>query len=91
MDGRHTTSCHDCVSSIVCRCLQVTEGHLVQAITRLALTTVDEVRQYTSAGEGCTCCHAKIEEYLREHGYERQWDLANVDNPVATTSFVNNS
>ena len=69
MDCRSTTSCEECVSKVVCRCLQVTEDSIVQAITRLALTTVEEVRMYTSAGEGCTCCHARLREFLAEHGY----------------------
>ncbi|OAI41199.1 hypothetical protein AYO40_03575 [Planctomycetaceae bacterium SCGC AG-212-D15] len=66
---RCSQSCQECVSSIVCRCLQVTEETVIQAISRLALTTVSEVRDYTGAGGGCNCCHTRIRNYLAEHGY----------------------
>jgi bacterioferritin-associated ferredoxin len=37
-------------------------------ITRLELRTVRDVRQITGAGDGCTCCHAKLKEYLERFG-----------------------
>ena len=59
--------CDDCNDKIVCRCLQVTESQVVRMIERLELRTVLDLRKYTGAGEGCTCCHAKLEEYLEKH------------------------
>ncbi len=59
--------CESCPDKIVCRCLQVTETQVIRMIERLELRTVRDVRQYTGAGEGCTCCHAQIECYLEKH------------------------
>lgn len=63
-------TCDDCPDRIVCRCLQVTEAQVVRMIERLELRTVRDIRKYTGAGEGCTCCHAKLEEYLERFGAE---------------------
>lgn len=54
---------------MVCHCLQVRETSVVEAVKRLALTTLDEVRDYTSAGNGCNCCHGRIRQILEQHGY----------------------
>lgn len=54
---------------MVCHCLQVREQSVVEAVKRLALTTIQEVRDYTSAGNGCNCCHGRIRSILEEHGY----------------------
>jgi len=61
--------CEACPDKIVCRCLQVTEEQVVRMIARLELRTVRDLRQYTGAGDGCTCCHAKLEGYLEQYGY----------------------
>jgi bacterioferritin-associated ferredoxin len=58
----------DCPDKVVCRCLQVSETQVIRMIERLELRTVRDLRQYTGAGDGCTCCHAKLEEYLEKHG-----------------------
>jgi bacterioferritin-associated ferredoxin len=63
-------ACDDCSDKVVCRCLQVTEAQVVRMITRLELRTVRDVRKMTGAGEGCTCCHAKIQEYIERYGCE---------------------
>ena len=67
---RHCTHdhCDDCPDKIICRCLQVTEAQVIRMIERLELRTVRDLRKYTGAGDGCTCCHAKLEEYLEKHG-----------------------
>lgn len=59
--------CAGCPDRIVCRCLKVTEGTIVEAITTLGLRTVKEVRNVTGAGDGCTCCHQQIRAYLEVH------------------------
>jgi bacterioferritin-associated ferredoxin len=53
-----------CPDRVVCRCLGVTEQEIVVAITTLGLRTVKEVRQATEAGDGCTCCHRELVNYL---------------------------
>ena len=69
MDSFSPTSCETCPDKIVCRCLQVTESQVVRMIERLELRTVHDIRQYTGAGDGCTCCHAKLKEYLQRHAW----------------------
>jgi bacterioferritin-associated ferredoxin len=58
------TACTGCSARIVCRCLQVTEEVVVRTITTLGLRTIAEVRRHTSAGDGCTCCHGLLAQYL---------------------------
>lgn len=53
-----------CPDRVVCRCLQVTEETVINAIVGLGLRTVKEVRQATEAGDGCCCCHRELHVYL---------------------------
>jgi bacterioferritin-associated ferredoxin len=62
-DGTH---CEGCPGRVVCRCLQVTEEAIVQAVTTFSLTTVQEIRKFTGAGDGCTCCHARLSQLLAQ-------------------------
>jgi bacterioferritin-associated ferredoxin len=39
---------------------------MVQAITALDLQTLMDVRRQTGAGEGCTCCHEQIRQFLEQ-------------------------
>ena len=69
MDPAHVHEhCDGCPDKIICRCLQVTETQVVRMIERLELRTVYDLRKYTGAGDGCTCCHAKLEECLEKYG-----------------------
>jgi len=61
--------CYACPQRVVCRCLQVTEAEVVHAIQTLELRTLKDVRRATGAGEGCTCCHAALREFLEQHAY----------------------
>jgi bacterioferritin-associated ferredoxin len=63
----HTNNCHGCPARLVCRCLGVTEDIVVAAISTLGLASVQDVRQCTGAGDGCTCCHARLREYLERY------------------------
>jgi bacterioferritin-associated ferredoxin len=56
--------CDSCAAKVVCRCLQVTDEQLVRMITALDLRTVRELRKQTGVGDGCTCCHRDLEQYL---------------------------
>ena len=58
-----TDNCDTCSSRVVCRCLQVTEDEVVTMISVLGLRSVNEVRQVTGAGDGCTCCHHVIRKH----------------------------
>ena len=59
--------CDTCPGKIVCRCLNVTEEQVVNLITSCGLRSIHEIRQYTSAGDGCTCCHAELAQYLERY------------------------
>jgi bacterioferritin-associated ferredoxin len=67
----HTSS--DCPETIICRCLQISEGTVADAIAICGLSSVKEVCRETGAGGGCTACHARLREMLRK-----------VQEPVAT-------
>ncbi len=63
--GCQQQGCEGCqTGQVVCRCLQVTETALVDAILTLELRSVREVRRCTGAGDGCMACHRKIQGYL---------------------------
>lgn len=67
-----STSCilesrETCPGKVVCRCLQVTEDQLINLITGLRLRSIREIRQHGGAGDGCTCCHPELEQYLERY------------------------
>jgi bacterioferritin-associated ferredoxin len=72
------SSCDDCPGRVVCRCLQVTEDALVDALMTLELRTLKEVRQHTGAGDGCTACHHRIQAYLERHAYSSSPSICSV-------------
>mgnify|MGYP003624338666 CR=1 FL=1 len=49
---------------LICRCFAVDEGKISRAVQKHALTTIDEVINYTKAGGACTSCHEKIERVI---------------------------
>jgi NAD(P)H-nitrite reductase large subunit len=59
--------CAGCPDRVVCRCLKVAEGAIVDAVVTLGLRTIKEVRSATGAGDGCTCCHRQIRALLDQH------------------------
>jgi bacterioferritin-associated ferredoxin len=56
--------CSSCPDRVVCRCLNVTETQIIQAITTHDVHTIRELKRLANAGDGCTCCHAQLQEYL---------------------------
>ena len=58
--------CSGCPAKVICRCLQVTEAAVVEAINRRELRTLKDVLRHTGAGDGCTCCHAEIRQILAQ-------------------------
>lgn len=60
-------NCSTCPSRIVCKCLQITEEQLVDVLTSRPVAHVKELRQLTGAGDGCTCCHETLKEYLHRY------------------------
>jgi NifU-like protein len=63
------TDVQSCPGRIVCRCLQITEKFVVEAVHMLELQTVKDIQQFTSAGGGCTACHCELKKILEEHPY----------------------
>jgi bacterioferritin-associated ferredoxin len=57
--------CESCPAKVVCRCLQINEEQLVRMITALDLRTVRDLRKLTGVGDGCTCCHQELQQYLQ--------------------------
>jgi bacterioferritin-associated ferredoxin len=69
MDTCRTHPCGtECPERFVCRCLQVTETELVEALITLELRTLKDIRRHTGAGDGCTACHRELKKYLERYG-----------------------
>ena len=49
---------------IICRCLQVTEARLREAVEGCGVQTVCELIRATEAGTGCTACHHRLQSCL---------------------------
>jgi nitrite reductase (NADH) large subunit len=58
-----------CSDQIVCRCLQVTESELVEAMSTEEVRDLRDVRRHTGAGSGCMACHRLIKRYLEWRSY----------------------
>ena len=51
---------------VVCRCLGITEVEVIE-ITRIKkIGCLAELRQESEAGSGCTACHKKLNQIIRE-------------------------
>jgi NAD(P)H-nitrite reductase large subunit len=62
----HTHSAADCSQTIICHCLEISEGTVADAVAIYGLSTVKEVCRETGAGGGCTACHSRLKELLRK-------------------------
>lgn len=56
--------CQDCSARVVCRCLQITEEKVVDALITLGISSIKELKQATGAGDGCTCCHKELKALI---------------------------
>ena len=50
--------------ALICTCFSVTEEEVVEKISTLGLTDVDDVVEVTRAGSGCGSCRMMIEELI---------------------------
>ena len=51
---------------VVCKCLGITEVEVIE-ITRIKkIGCLAELRMETEAGSGCTACHKKLNQIIRE-------------------------
>ena len=55
---------HSHEGRLVCKCFGVTEDQIIKAIKENALTTVEEVTNFTKAGGGCGDCQEDIKAIL---------------------------
>jgi len=53
-------------NEIICNCMQVTRGEIIDAIKEKGLQTVMEVGDETEAGTACGSCVEDIEKILKE-------------------------
>jgi NifU-like protein len=53
---------------IVCKCLGITEVEVIE-ITRIKkIGCLAELQKESEAGSGCTACHKKLNQIIRENG-----------------------
>lgn len=64
MDTFPSEFCSSCPDRVVCRCLNVTESQIIQAVAMHDVNTLRELRHLTGAGDGCTCCHGQLQDYI---------------------------
>jgi NAD(P)H-nitrite reductase large subunit len=50
---------------IICHCMEITRGEIIDAIKNNHLTTIEEVGDATEAGTVCSSCQDDIEEILK--------------------------
>jgi bacterioferritin-associated ferredoxin len=51
--------------------LRVTEDVIRDAVAAFDIQTIHELRAHTGAGDGCTACHSRLEEFLEAYGRVR--------------------
>jgi bacterioferritin-associated ferredoxin len=59
--------CDGCPGRFVCACLQITEETVLNALASGNVRSVRDLRAATGAGEGCTCCHQQLRQYVERH------------------------
>ena len=67
MDTRCANPCEGCPVRFACHCLKVTEAAVIEAVQMFGLRSVKEVRRHTGAGDGCTCCHKRLETVIQQY------------------------
>jgi bacterioferritin-associated ferredoxin len=58
-----------CRERFVCRCLQVTETDIFEALSTGLVNDVRDIRRHTGAGDGCTACHHLLKKYVELRSY----------------------
>ncbi len=58
------TSPGQCDAEVVCRCLGVTSTELNDALQLYNADSIEELRDQTGAGGGCTACHRVLRQVL---------------------------
>jgi bacterioferritin-associated ferredoxin len=58
-----------CRQRLVCRCLQITEEEIFEALSTGEVNDVRDIRRQTGAGDGCTACHRLLQQYVALRAY----------------------
>ncbi len=66
---------------VVCKCFGVTENDIRRVVGDNALTTIEQVTDYTKAGGGCGLCHEEIQRILDEETAEKAAGSAGTGRP----------
>ncbi|MFO0926428.1 MAG: (2Fe-2S)-binding protein [Gemmataceae bacterium] len=66
-DFSFRAGCRGCTSKVVCHCMNVTEDTILEALATFDIDTVKDLRHYTGAGDGCTCCHRQLRQMIESH------------------------
>ncbi|MCE9605565.1 MAG: (2Fe-2S)-binding protein [Planctomycetia bacterium] len=51
---------------VICRCLQVRESAVVEAVEVSGCQSLCQLACSTGAGSGCTACHRKLRQYFAD-------------------------
>jgi NAD(P)H-nitrite reductase large subunit len=57
---------------VVCECLKVTEGQVVDAIRSGRACSLREIAACTEAGAGCNACHVDLRRLLQRENESQQ-------------------
>jgi len=49
---------------VICRCLNVTEASILEAIASCPIRTLKDLCRFTQAGEGCMSCRRELAHYV---------------------------
>lgn len=53
---------------VVCKCLGITEMEVIEITQIKRIGCLAELRMESEAGSGCTACHKKLNQIIRENG-----------------------
>jgi NAD(P)H-nitrite reductase large subunit len=54
------------MDEIICNCMGITRGEIINAIKSKGLTTVEQVSEETQASTGCGGCAEEVEKIIKE-------------------------
>ena len=58
------TTSTGCRTDVICRCLGVTSEEIDSAVSVFNAESVQDLKQQTGAGSGCTACHRMLKHIL---------------------------
>jgi bacterioferritin-associated ferredoxin len=61
-----TLSCYSYSDPVICHCLQISEGQLIEVRTVCPLASLRDIARTTGAGTGCTACHRRLRKFINE-------------------------